>query len=160
MYKALSGSVPSDYWELQPKPVGDGTPRKFTPIALKPIALASDLVLHSPMLARSVSGKAEVKAAVGLAHEIQSASSYTSIIATPDLLIELFDCDADGYPMEGIWLQKMNERGQIHDLTVFLRPYPAVTVLRNRTRELGAQRGALADRDYWELPDLVRSKSA
>jgi len=45
--------------------------------------LASDIVLHSPML-RSVHGKVEVEAAVGLAHAIQSASSYTSIIATPD----------------------------------------------------------------------------
>jgi hypothetical protein len=112
------------------------------------------------MLARSVSGKAEVEAAVGLAHEIQSASSYTSIIATPDLLIELFDCDADGYPMEGIWVQKLNERGEIHDLTVFLRPYPAVTVLRNRTKELGRQRGVLLERDYWELPEPTLSKSA
>jgi hypothetical protein len=40
---------------------------------------------------------------------MQSPSSYTSIIATPDLLIELFDCDADGYPMEGMWIQKLNE---------------------------------------------------
>src|SRR5215472_14192169 len=36
MYRAMSASVPSDYWELQPKPVDYGTPRKFTPIALKP----------------------------------------------------------------------------------------------------------------------------
>jgi len=49
----------------------------------KVIELASDIVLHSPML-RSVHGKVEVEAAVGLAHAIQSASSYTSIIATPD----------------------------------------------------------------------------
>jgi hypothetical protein len=49
----------------------------------------------------------------------------------------LFDCDADGYPMEGIWLQKLNDLGEINDLTVYLRPYPAVTVLRNRTKELG-----------------------
>jgi hypothetical protein len=125
MYKALSASVPSDYWELQPKPVDDETPRKFTPIALKLIALASDVELHSPMLARSISGKAEVEAAVGLAHEIQSASSYTSIIATPDLIVELFDCDADGYPMEGLWLQRLNAHGQIYDLTstcVRIRP--------------------------------------
>jgi hypothetical protein len=160
MYKVLSASVPSDYWELQPKPVGDGTRRKFTPIALKPIALASEMELHSPMLARSVAGKAEVEAAVGLAHEIQSASSYTSIIATPDLLVELFDCDADGYPMEGLWLQRLNEHGQIYDLTVFLRPYPAVTVLRNRTKELGEQRGVLVGQDYWELPKPALSKSA
>ena len=160
MYKALSGSIPGDFWELQPKPVNDGTARKFTPIALKPIALAPDMILHSPMLARSVSGRAEVEAAVGLAHELQSASSYTSIIATPGLLIELFDCDADGYPMEGVWVRKLNEHGQIHDLTVFLRPYPAVTLLRNRTRELGMQRGLLLERDYWELPEPALSKSA
>jgi len=160
MYKALSASVPSDYWELQPKPVRNGATRKVTPIALKPIALASEMELHSPMLARSVSGKAEVEAAVGLAHEIQSASSYTSIIATPDLLVELFDCDAEGYPMEGLWLQRLNEHGQIYDLTVFLRPYPAVTVLRNRTKELGEQRGVLVGQDYWELPKPALSKSA
>lgn len=151
MYKALSSTIPADYWELQPKPEGTGKPRHFTPISLRPIKLASDMVLHSPMLAKSVRGKAEVEAAVGLAHQIQSASSYTSIIATPELLVELFDCDADGHPMEGIWLQKLNNRGEINDLTVYLRPYPAVTVLRNRTKELGEKTGVLVSRDYWEL---------
>jgi hypothetical protein len=151
MYNALSSTIPADYWELQPKPEDTGKPRLFTPISLKPIKLASDMVLHSPMLAKSVRGKTEVEAAVGLAHQIQSASSYTSIIATPDLLVELFDCDADGYPMEGIWLQKLNDRGEINDLTVYLRPYPAVTVLRNRTKELGEKTGVLVGRDYWEL---------
>jgi hypothetical protein len=152
MYKALSATVPQDYWELQPKPADSGKPRRFTPIALKPIELALDMVLHSPMLAKSVHGKAEVEAAVGLAHEIQSPSSYTSIIATPDLLVELFDCDADGYPMEGLWVQKLNEQGQIYGLTVYLRPYPAVTVLRNMTKDLGEKRGVLVGQDYWQLP--------
>jgi hypothetical protein len=152
MYKELSATIPQDYWELQPKPMEHASPRKLSPIALKPIAVASDMVLHSPMLAQPVRGKADVEAAVGLAHEVQSASSYTSIIATPDLLVELFDCDADGYPMEGLWVQKLNEQGQINDLTVYLRPYPAVTVLRNMTKDLGAKRGVLVGRDYWELP--------
>lgn len=161
MYKALSTTVPQDCWELQPKPADSGEPRKFTPIALKPIELASDMVLHSPMLAKSVHGKAEVEAAVGLAHEIQSASSYTSIIATPDLLVELFDCDADGYPMEGLWVQKLNEQGQIYDLTVYLRPYPAVTVLRNMTKDLGEKRGVLIDQDYWQLqPIQIKDQDA
>jgi hypothetical protein len=152
MYRELSATISADYWELQPKPADSGKPRKFTPIALKPIGHAPDMVLHSPMLAKSVSGKADVEASVGLAHEIQGASSYTSIIATPDLLIELFDCDADGHPMEGLWVQKLNEQGQINDLTVYLSPYPAVTVLRNMTKDLGKKRGVLVDRDYWELP--------
>src|SRR5215475_11017080 len=89
--------------------------------------------------------------ALRLAHEVQSRSSYTSIIATPDLLIELFDCDADGYPMEGMWIQKVSEQGQIYDLTVMLRPYPAVTVLRNMAKELAEKRGVLG-KEYWELP--------
>jgi hypothetical protein len=155
MYEELSATFPRSYWELQQKPTNSGEPRQFTPIALKPIGLAPDMTLHSPMLAKSVRGKAEVEAAVGLAHEIQSASSYTSIIATPDLLVELFDCDADGHPMEGLWVQKVNAQGQIYDLTVYLRPYPAVTVLRNRTKQLGEKTGVLIGRDYWELPTLA-----
>jgi hypothetical protein len=108
------------------------------------------MVLHSPMLAKSVSGKQEVAEAVNLAHQVQSASSYTSIIATPDLIIELFDCDADGYPMEGMWIQKPNDHGEVNDLTVMLRPLPAVTVLRNHTKELAERKGALGS-EYWEL---------
>jgi hypothetical protein len=151
MYEKLSATIPQDYWELGPKPTDTGNPRKFTPIALKPIETAPNMVLHSPILAKSVSGKVEVEEAVKLAHEVQSRSSYTSIIATPDLLIELFDCDADGYPMEGMWIQKLNEQGQIYDLTVMLRPYPAVTVLRNMAKELAEKRGLLGN-EYWELP--------
>jgi len=151
MYKELSATIPQDYWELGPKPASTGVPRKFTPIALKPVEKAPDMVLHSPMLAKSVKGKKDVEDAVGAAHEVQSRSSYTSIIATPDLIVELFDCDADGYPMEGIWIQKLNDQGQINDLTVMLRPYPAVTVLRNRTRALAEEKNILVGKDYWEL---------
>jgi hypothetical protein len=152
MYEALSASIPEDFWELQPKPSGNGATRQFTGIALKPIELAPDVTLHSPMLAKSVQGKSHVSAALHLAHQTQSASSYTTVIATPDLVIELFDCDADGHPMEGIWVKKLNEQGEIYDFTVYMRPYPAVTVLRNKTRELGESTGALAGKEIWELP--------
>jgi hypothetical protein len=154
MYKVLSATIPQDHWDLGPKSATTDAPRKFTPIALKPIEVAPNMTLHSPMLAKSVSGKAQVEEAVRLAHEVQSRSSYTSIIATPDLLIELFDCEADGYPMEGMWIQKLNEQGQIYDLTVMLRPYPAVTVLRNLAREL-ADKSGLFGAEYWNLPDSV-----
>jgi len=147
MFKELSNKLPQDYWELGPKPV---KPRVFTSIALKPIEMAPDMVLHSPILAKSVSGKALVDDSLKLAHEVQSPSSYTSIIATPDLLIEIFDCDADGYPMEGLWIQKLNSQGQICDLTVMLRPFPAVTVLRNMAKDLAGKRGILGD-EYWNL---------
>jgi hypothetical protein len=154
MYKELSNEIPADCWELWEKPAASGSPRKFTPIALKPVEHASNMVLHSPMLAKSVSGQKEVEEAVHLAHQVQSRSSYKSIIATPELLIELFDCDADGYPMEGMWIQKLNADGKINDLTVMLRPYPAVTILRNAVKKLAEiDAGPLAGKDYWELPE-------
>jgi hypothetical protein len=154
MYRELSNTIPPDYWELGPKPAKTGELRRFTSIALRPIEMSPDVVLHSPILAKSVSGKTQVEEAIKLAHHVQSASSYTSIIAIPNVLIELFDCDADEFPMEGIWMQKLNEKGQIYDLTVFLRPYPAVSVLRNKTRQLAGEGSVLTD-DYWELPNHV-----
>ncbi len=144
MFEAFGSRIPKESWELGPKPLATG-PRQFTPIALKHIDLATDVVLHSPMLAKSVSGKQQVARAVGLAHQIQSASSYTSIIATPDLIIELFDCDADGYPMEGMWIQKINSEGLIDDLTVMMRPWPAVTVLHDRDQRARRANG-------WDRP--------
>jgi len=33
-----------------------------------------------------------------------------------------------------------------------LAAYPAVTVLRNMTKDLGEKRGALVGQDYWQLP--------
>jgi hypothetical protein len=53
--------------------------------------------------------------------------------------------------MDGMWIQKLNEQGQIFDLTVTLRPYSAVTVLRNKTKALAEQQGVLGV-EYWELP--------
>jgi hypothetical protein len=154
MYKELSTEVPADYWELQEKPAPTGKPRVFTPIALKPIELADDITLHSPMLAKGLDGKKLVVPAVHLAHAVQSASSYTSIIATPELRIELFDCDADGYPMEGMWVSKINPEGKITELTVYLRPYSAVTVLRNNSKALAekTEEFAFLGKEYWELP--------
>jgi hypothetical protein len=151
MHEELSAVIPAEAWELQPNRRGNGEPRQFTAISLDELKYSPDAVLHSPMLAKSVTGHDEVTEAVGLAHQVQSPSSYTTIIATTELVLELFDCDADGYPMEGLWLRKLNPAGEVTDLTVMLRPYPAVTVLRNRTREL-ARGSVIAGREYWELP--------
>lgn len=149
MYERLRETVPAEYWERGTKAEGQ---RTFTPIAMRPIDPAPDMVLHSPMLAKPVHGRAEVTEAVRIAHEVQSESSYTSIIATPDRLIELFDCDADGYPMEGMWIRNINSDGLVTDLSVYLRPYPAVTVLRNRARQIAQLGGFLGADEYWELP--------
>jgi hypothetical protein len=48
--------------------------------------------------------------------------------------------------MEGMWIQKLNADGKIHDLTVMLRPYSAVTVLRNAVKKTTGTESAVDDR--------------
>ena len=134
MYKELSNVVPDDYWEPDPSQVIKEGSRTFTSIALEKIPLARDFELHSPILARPMKGKENAVQALKLAQSIRSRSSYRSIIATPDMVIELFDCDAAGNPMEGLWVSKLNEQGQVYDLTVYLRPYPSVAILRSNAK--------------------------
>lgn len=81
---------------------------------------------------------------------VQRTGLDASAEAWNKTLVELFDC-TDGYPMEGLWVQRLNERGLINDPTGYLRLYPAVTVLRNRMKELGEKIGVLVGHDYWEL---------
>ena len=52
-----------------------------------------------------------------------------------------------------MWVSKLNENGQIKDLTVYLRPYPAVTVLRNAAKALAEKTGEFSflNEGYWEL---------
>ena len=61
MYNALSSTIPAEYWELQPNPEDTGKPRLFTPISLKPIKLASDMVLHSPCWRRVCAARQKLK---------------------------------------------------------------------------------------------------
>ncbi len=153
MKKALRSLFPESFWEVGPRDAPIGPNRKFTPISLSNLELAADIELHSPMLTKAVKGRDLVKRSLDLAHSVQSRSSFTSITATPDLLVELFDCDADGYPMEGMWVSRLNSMGQIDDLTVYLRPYPAVTVLRNKAKTIAENdpKFAFLDETYWNL---------
>lgn len=160
MKDALGNAIPDGDWELGPRTASSGQGRRFTPISLSKINLAPEIELHSPMLAKAVKGVDLVQRSLKMAHSVQSPSSYTSIVARPDLLIELFDCDADGYPMEGMWVSRLNSSGQIDDLTVYLRPYPAVTVLRNKAKVLAASdpEFAFLDEEYWDLPAHAEAK--
>ena len=35
-----------------------------------------------------------------------------------------------------LWIQRINADGLVNELSVYLRPYPAVTVLRNRAKQI------------------------
>ena len=50
------------------------------------------------------------------------------------------DCDADGYPMEGLWDRRIGADGLVREPSVYLRPLPAVTVLRFKATAIAQRR--------------------
>jgi hypothetical protein len=51
-----------------------------------------------------------------------------------------------------MWIQRINADGLVDELTVYLRPYPAVTVLRTRAKQIAEEGKFLGATEYWELP--------
>jgi hypothetical protein len=54
------------------------------------------------------------------------------------------------------WCMYLNDAAQHFILRRRFCPDPAVTVLRNRARELAEKAGVLAGNDFWELPIPTR----
>ncbi|RFZ90923.1 hypothetical protein D0C36_18415 [Mucilaginibacter conchicola] len=152
MKERLYDLIPEDYWNLQPMDA-NAKPRVLSPIKLNDLPVADDLALHSPIFSKTLEGKEWVIKGLDAVHKIQAPSSYTSIIASPDMKIEVFDTDIDGNPAEGIWVSKINKYGEVYDLTVYLRPYPAVTVLRNKAKEANDKDPEQRERfeSYWVI---------
>jgi hypothetical protein len=66
------------------------------------------------------------------------------IEAAPDMVLHS--------PMLAKAAQRINADGLVNELTVYLRPYPAVTVLRNRAKRIAEEGKFLGGAEYWELP--------
>jgi hypothetical protein len=156
MLKILSSQLPPDYWGLVTK--GDIKDRPHTAIAMRPLEMTEDAVLHSPILAKSIKGRKLAETTMKATQLVLGAMTYTSIIATPDLSVELFDSDMDGHLVEGMWISKLNERGQVHDLTGYLRPYPVVSLMRDKVKRIVEQTVVRSSEleTLWDLPETNR----
>jgi hypothetical protein len=63
-------------------------------------------------------------------------------------LVEYWNCVIDGYLQQGIDDFKLDGNGRVTDQTAWLRPWPVVTVLRDRAI---ASRPPFLPADYWLL---------
>jgi len=147
---ALAGVVPLPAWQLgdrsapDPDPDADAGQRTGGPLALAP-----DVALHSAMLTKTLHGRENVEAYHRLIDGIRGTRQYKARFTPAGRLVEYWSCVIDGRLLQGIDVFKLDGNGTVTDQTVWLRPWPVVTMLRDRV--IAASLPFLTA-DYWRLP--------
>jgi hypothetical protein len=150
MLRALADVLPLPAWQLddrkapEPDPDAGAGQRPGGPLPLAP-----DVAFHGAMLTRTVHGQENVAAIHELIDGIQGVRTYLARFTSGDRLAEYWNCVVDGQLQQGIDVFTLDGQGRVTDQTVWLRPWPVVTMLRDRA--IAASLPFLTA-DYWLLP--------
>jgi SnoaL-like domain len=147
---ALAGVVPLRAWQLgdrkapAPDPDAGAGQRPGGPLVLAP-----DVAFHGALLTKTVRGQENVEAYHQLIDGIQGTREYLARFTPAGRLVEYWNCVIDGHLLQGIDVFELDDTGRVTDQTVWLRPWPVVTVLRDRAI---AASPPFLTADYWQLP--------
>jgi hypothetical protein len=149
MLRTLADVVPLPAWQLDdskapaPDPDAGVGQRPGGPLPLAP-----NVAFHSAMLTKTLYGQENVEAIHKLIDGIQGVRTYLARFTSTDRLVEYWNCVIDGHLQQGIDVFKLDDNGRVTDQTVWLRPWPVVTVLRDRAI---AGNLPFLPADYWLL---------
>src|SRR5215471_8817095 len=150
MLRALADAVPLAAWQLD-----DGKAPPPDPDAGVgqrpggPLPLAPNVGFHSPMLTKTAYGEQNVEDIHKLIRGIQGPRSYLARITTERTVTEYWSCVIQGHEQQGIDVFELDAEGQVVNQTVWLRPWPVVTLLRDAA--IAGQLPSLPA-DFWLLP--------
>jgi SnoaL-like protein len=147
---ALADVVPLPAWHLDdrkapaPDPDAGAGQRPGGPLALAP-----DVAFHSAVLTKTLHGQENVEAYHKLTDGIQGTREYLARFTPPGRLVEYWKGVIDGHLLQGIDVYKLDGNGRVTDQTAWLRPWPVVTLLRDRAIAAGLP---FLTADHWRLP--------
>jgi hypothetical protein len=147
---ALADAVPLAAWQL-----GDGKAPALDADAgagQRPgdsVVLAPEVAFHSAILTKTLHGRENVAAYHKLIDGIQGTRTYLARFTSAGRLVEYWSCVIDGHLLQGIDDVKLDGDGRVTDQTVWLRPWPVVTLLRDQAI---AAKPSFLPADYWRLP--------
>jgi hypothetical protein len=150
MLRGLADAVPPAAWQLDegkapaPDPDAGVGQRPGGPLPLAP-----DVAFHSPMLTKTAYGEQNVEDIHKLIGGIQGPRTYLARITTEDTIIEYWNCVIEGHQQQGIDVFELDAQGRVVNQTVWLRPWPVVTILRDAA--IAGQLPFLPA-DFWLLP--------
>ncbi len=104
--------------------------------------LREDVVLHSPVLFRGFEGRETVSAVLTHVAATLEDLTYTDELAEGSTVVLRFEAKVGERELEGIDFLELDEDGRIRELTVFMRPFSALTAFNEQMMvRLGASEG-------------------
>lgn len=104
--------------------------------------LREDVVLHSPVLFRGFEGRETVVAVLTHVAATLEGLTYVDELAEGNSVCLRFKAKVGDRELEGIDFLELDEEGRVRELTVFMRPFSALTSFNERmAARLGASEG-------------------
>ena len=97
--------------------------------------LAEDVVLHSPVLFRGFEGREVVLAVLSHVIAVLEDFAYLDELAESDRVVLRFRARVGDRELEGIDYLELDGDGRVTELTVFMRPFSALTAFNERMTE-------------------------
>ena len=101
------------------------------------------------MLTKTARGEKDVEDIHKLIGGIQGPRTYLARITTRESVTEYWYCVIQGHQQQGIDVFELDPQGRVVNQTVWLRPWPTVTILRDAA--IAGQLPSLPA-DFWLLP--------
>jgi hypothetical protein len=104
--------------------------------------LCEDVVLHSPVLFRGFEGRDTVSAVLTHVAATLEDLTYTDELADERTVALRFKAKVGDKELEGIDFLELDDDGNVAELTVFMRPFSALTAFNEEmASRLGASEG-------------------
>lgn len=104
--------------------------------------LREDVVLHSPILFRGFEGRDTVAAVLTHVAATLEGLAYTHELAEGDTVALRFKARVGDRELEGIDFLELDDDGRVAELTVFMRPFSALTAFNEQmSARLGVSEG-------------------
>ena len=93
-------------------------------------ALAPDVVLLSPVTSSfRFAGRDEVAALLGIVRDVFEELRYVEEFGDGAVRALVFQARVNGQQLEGTDILRLNEKGRVREIRVFIRPLPGLTAL-------------------------------
>lgn len=96
--------------------------------------LREDVVLHSPVLFRGFEGRETVVTVITHVAATLENFSYTDELAQGNTVVLRFKATVGDRELEGIDFLELDEDGRVRELTVFMRPFSALTAFNEQMK--------------------------
>jgi hypothetical protein len=96
--------------------------------------LREDVVLHSPILFRGFEGRDTVSAVLTQVAATLENFSYTDELAEGNTVVLRFKATVGDRELEGIDFLELDDEGKVRELTVFMRPFSALTAFNEQMK--------------------------